>query len=419
MARDRSETGYKVLQTVAIALLLMLAAGILQIGGGPYIAFAFSGSFLVFAASGATGRPLKTELLICAALALGFAAVYHFSHGSITYFFGCKIAIPGAFLGMGAVQLSAVRWIWSRAAQKRFELTNMLHCALIPLLCIGSMIAVGLAAYVTPVTYDRVVFAFDLHLDPAAPSWKLGTFFRAHFWFYYLCGHVYNSLPLALSACLALQWRELQWGERVNRFPVDLGITFLTLGVIGFGLYQICPVCGPSYLFPHDYPAHLPTITNPGPAPLPVFPRNGMPSLHVGWTFLVLWNLRTRRILGPLAAIFLTLTALATMGFGEHYLADLIVAIPLALTVQAAVLKSRSEWRLAALATGGLITLGWLIAFRTGIALSLPSGGPLWAIVAATILLPLALVWQSESVVRVPVQSASARLVPASDEAAL
>jgi hypothetical protein len=121
-----------------------------------------------------------------------------------------------------------------------------------------------------------------------------------------------------------------------------------------------------------------------------------MPSLHVGWTFLLFWNLRTRRILGPLAAVFLLLTGLATLGFGEHYLADLMVAIPLALTIPSAVLESGNEWRWAALTAGGGLTVAWLIAFRTGIALSLPSGGPLWAIAGGTILLPVWLVWRSE-----------------------
>ena len=100
-----------------------------------------------------------------------------------------------------------------------------------------------------------------------------------------------------------------------------------------------------------------------------------MPSLHVGWAFLLFWNLRTRRIMGVLSAVFLILTALATVGSGEHYLADLIVAIPLALTVQASLIQSRSEWRLAALTAGSVLTLAWLIAFRTGLALSL-LGGP-------------------------------------------
>jgi hypothetical protein len=417
----RSDTAYKSLQALAIGLLLVLAVGILKIGIAAYIAFAFCGSFVIFL----TQRPSKRDILISAALGLAFAGIYHLSHGATGSYFGSEVAAPGSFLGMGAVQLLAIRWIWACTAGKHVSLTNMLHGALIPLLCMGSMIAVGLAAYVTPITYDRIIFAFDLHLDPAAPSWKVGTFFRTHLWFYVLCGHVYNSLPLALSACLALQWR-----EKTKRFPVDLGTALLALGVVGFALYQICPVSGPVYLFPQDFPAQLPALSNAGPAPLPTVPRNGMPSLHVAWTFLLFWNLRSRRVLGPLAAAYLILTALATLGSGEHYLADLMVAIPLALTVQSAVLKSKNEWRFAALTTGGIFTLAWLIAFRTGLALSLPSGGPLWAIAGATILFPLALVWLSERAFlstprmsispahpETPIESAAARLAQTPDAA--
>jgi hypothetical protein len=432
----RSDIAYKSLQALAIGLLLVLAVGILKIGVAAYIAFAFCGSFVIFVtqrgASCTTGetacrtrhdQQLWRDALISGALGLAFAGVYHLSHGATGSYFGSEIAAPGAFLGMGAVQLLAIRWIWAPAAAKRTALTNLLRGALIPLLCMGSMIAVGLAAYLTPVTYDQVIYAFDLHLDPVAPSWKIGTLFRNHLGLYLLCGHVYNSLPLALSACLALQWR-----EKAKRFPVDLGVALMALGVAGFALYQICPASGPVYLFPQDFPAHVPAISNAGPAPLPTSPRNGMPSLHVGWTFLLFWNLRSRRILGPLAAIFLVLTALATLGSGEHYLADLMVAIPLALSIQSAALKSANKWRLAALITGCVFTLAWLIAFRTGAVLSLPSGGALWAIAAATIVLPLALAWRSERAAfstpsksthpahpETPIESAAARLVQTPD----
>ncbi len=386
VVRD-SATAYKALQTLAAGLLLILAAGILQIGAGPYIAFAYCGSLLVFV----SGDRSKGGFLKCAALGLAFAAIYHFSHGRTASFFGSQAAIPCGFLGMGAFQLTGSRWIWASAANQRGAFTEMMRCALIPFLCMGSMISVGLAAQLIPITYDPVVFAFDVHLDPAAPSWRLGAFLRAHSRLLWLCGYVYNSLPLALSACLALQWR-----GRPGQFPVNLGILFVTLGVAGFGLYLICPVSGPAYLFPHDYPVHLPALSSPAPAPLAIVPRNGMPSLHVAWTFLLFWNLRKRWFLGPLAGVFLILTALATLGFGEHYLADLIVAIPLALTVQCAVLESGNKWRWAALSAGGVLTMAWLVAFRTLAVLSLPSGAAFWAIVAATLLLPAVLAWRSE-----------------------
>ncbi|HTC89231.1 MAG TPA: phosphatase PAP2 family protein [Bryobacteraceae bacterium] len=380
-----SERAYRWIQSLAIALVLVLAVGILKIGSAPYIAFAFCGSFLIFAMSG----PSRGDLLISAALGLAFGTVYHLHHGAIIPYFGSEIATPGGFLGMGAVQVLASRWIWSPGANQREAYATMIRSALIPLLCMGSMVAVSLAAQWTPITYDRMIFAFDRNLG--SPSWALGTLFRAHSWLLSLCGHVYNSLPLALSACLTLQWR-----EGTGRFRVNLGIAALALGIVGFALYQICPVSGPAYLFPQQFPSQMPAASTAEPALLPISPRNGMPSLHFGWALLLFWNLRTRRILGPLAGAFLILTALATLGSGEHYLADLIVAAPLALAVQAALLKSNNVWRWAALTTGTALTLIWLIAFRMGGALSLQGDLLVWALVSGTIALPVLLVWRSE-----------------------
>lgn len=387
IALRRWNFSYRLVQGLAVALALILAAGILKVGCAPYIAFAFCGSFLIMASGKCSGR----DILWSAVLGLGFFGVYRLHHGPTLPYFGQEIATPGAFLGMGAVQLLANRWIGAPALERQSALVNLARCGLVPLLCIGSMIAVSLAAQLTPITYDPVIYAFDLRFASDAPSWRVGALFGQHDWLRSLCGYVYNSLPLVLSACLALQWR-----ERSERFVVNCGLVFLTLGVIGFALYQICPASGPAYLFPRDFPAHQPAPMQVITARLAISPRNGMPSLHVGWTFLLLWNLRRRPLLGPLAAVFLVLTVLATLGSGEHYLADLMVAIPLALTVQSVFLDTPSAWRWTALAAGSIIALAWLTAFRTGLALSLPGGAVLWALAAITVLVPPFLTWRAE-----------------------
>ena len=46
-------------------------------------------------------------------------------------------------------------------------------------------------------------------------------------------------------------------------------------------------------------------------------PRNAMPSLHVGWTMLLLWNMRHRAWWMVLPAfLYVTMTAMATLGLG-------------------------------------------------------------------------------------------------------
>ncbi len=55
-------------------------------------------------------------------------------------------------------------------------------------------------------------------------------------------------------------------------------------------------------------------------------PRNAMPSLHMTWALLALWY-SPRRLLWA-SAVSVRLTALATVGLGEHYLIDLAAAVP-------------------------------------------------------------------------------------------
>jgi len=63
-------------------------------------------------------------------------------------------------------------------------------------------------------------------------------------------------------------------------------------------------------------------------------------------------------------------TVLATMGSGEHYFIDLIVAFPFMLFVQALCTVSldwRDSRRLAPFLFGLLATLGWLVILRYGV----------------------------------------------------
>jgi hypothetical protein len=254
------------------------------------------------------------------------------------------------------------------------------------------MVAVNLAAGFTPITYDRILYVFDAKfLGTTAggpPSWWMGRLLRAHPWLLRGTGYVYNSLPLGLGICLAIQWR-----DRLNNVPISVDLRWLsvTLGVAGFLLYQVSPAAGPVYLFGADFPFHVPDLAGMAiqPAWLQPAARNGMPSLHVGWTLLLFWNLRRRAWwIGVLAAVYLTLTALATLGFGEHYLADLMVAPPLGLAIQAACTRTESRVRWMALAAGAGMTLAWLIAFRTGAALAIPAGRATWSLALISVALP-------------------------------
>jgi len=387
-----SNAVYRWMQIAAIVLVLILMAGILHMGDAAYIAFALAGGFLVHMVA---AQPTRKDVLATLACGGAFAAVYVLHHGSFGNFFGREIAVTGAFAGMGSLVVLSAKWIWASVEQKRLRLDELRNAGLIPLLCVGSMVSVGLAMQLTPITYDRFLYVFDLKYG-GPPSWLIGRLFRLHPWIATTCGYVYNSLPLGMAACVAIDWRDRRNHRHV---AIDLRWVAITLGVTGFLLYQICPAAGPVYLFGKLFPFQIPDLTGFAiqPAWLQAVPRNGMPSLHVGWTLLLFWNMRKRSWwIATGAAFYLLLTGLATLGFGEHYLADLMVAPALALAIQAACTPAAGSMRWTALATGTVITLAWLIAFRTGAALAIPAGAGVWSLTAVSVILPVFAAWWLE-----------------------
>jgi hypothetical protein len=67
------------------------------------------------------------------------------------------------------------------------------------------------------------------------------------------------------------------------------------------------------------------------------------------------------------AVLFLGLTVLATLGFGEHYAIDLVVGVPYALLLGAACAPpsvARTGERRRALAIGAGLTIAWMSALR-------------------------------------------------------
>lgn len=382
-------------QTVALALVLSLIGGILQVGVSAYIAFAFTGAFVTHLMF----RPERREIGFTVLAGAAFSAFYVLSHGTLQYFYGNTIAVPGAFLGMGTLFVLGTRWIWAEPSHKWMRFERVRDAALVPLLCVGSMIAVGPAIGLTPMTYDRLLYIFDAKFALAngrPPAWIIGNAFADHHWLRLACSYVYNSLPLGLAICLAFQWQDRQKKEW---YPLDLRWLSMTLGCVGFLLYQVCPAAGPVYLFPKEFPNAIPNLAAIIAAPgwLGEVPRNGMPSLHVGWTLLLFWNMRHRTWWVVLAAgAYVTMTALATLGLGEHYLIDLVVAVPVALALQAGWLKTKSTMRLVAIGVGVMLTLGWLIALRTGAVMAMPAGVVTWFAAGMTVVVPAVLAWRME-----------------------
>ena len=196
----------------------------------------------------------------------------------------------------------------------------------------------------------------------------------------------YVTLPVVFAIAYLLDARA------ARRPPVDILVAFFLLGVLGFALYHVVPVVGPTGPFKKVFPDRPPAIA----ALLPLrrvggghMPRNCMPSLHVSWALLVWWQAAAHgRVVRALAHVFLALTVLATLGFGYHYATDLVVAFPFTLAVRALCVETlplATRERLVALLGGAGLTAAWLLVIRGGAAPFLWSGAVTWAAFLGTI----------------------------------
>ncbi len=119
-------------------------------------------------------------------------------------------------------------------------------------------------------------------------------------------------------------------------YAIQRSMTLLWAALIAAALAPFCyllvPAIGPVFAF-----ANFPW-SNPHPAAQMMLvlsaniPRNVFPSLHFAWAMLIYIN--SRRWFRVPALVFLFLTAVATMGLGQHYAVDLIAAVPFTVAVQ-------------------------------------------------------------------------------------
>jgi membrane-associated phospholipid phosphatase len=107
---------------------------------------------------------------------------------------------------------------------------------------------------------------------------------------------------------------------------------FLLNLFVAVPIYILFPVCDPRFALA-GFPFNNPVIATPHPLAINAAP-NGVPSVHTSSAFLILWFLKDWRLGQWFGWAFLCLTILATLGLGEHYALDLILAIPYAWAIE-------------------------------------------------------------------------------------
>jgi len=228
-----------------------------------------------------------------------------------------------------------------------------------------TMFALWLSTQVLPLTYDNYFYAFD-GLLPLPFADMVGRVFVTHPAVATAFSTAYYSFMLI--ACLAM----VLWGnERLCGWLIS---RWIVAALVGCALYFVMPGLGPAVAFDASHPNGLP---DPAAVPLVLFPssalepRNAMPSLHTTWAFLiaiVAWRIgRAPRIVG---ALNLAATVIATLGMREHYLIDLVVAVPFTVAVHALLsLNASAQVRgraAAAAIAGAALTAAWLLLIVVG-----------------------------------------------------
>jgi hypothetical protein len=402
VSRNQLDNLARSMAMLGVAFPLFLVMMYFHLGEASFLGFAFIGLTVIQLSLG----PGFGEIALTVAAGALYGALYAMFGGALASDWPMRIAGVLSFLGTGSLLAMAARLLWSQGDEQRLRLRALLT-GLTPIVFLVYMpVAFRLLNVVDPDSLDRYLYAFDARLGLQA-SFVVGTLFVHWPLLKAVSALVYLGLPLAMAGVYV--------AAPVAPHEPSLIRTFLLLGIVGVILFRVVPAAGPAYAFP-DYPDVAP-MARAGflqPIHLNHVLLNAIPSLHTGWALLIYWRARfSRAAIRSAAAVFLFLTLLATLGLGEHYLVDLVVAVPFAVAVRCAC-WSEAGWtseRWSALVFNAAIVAAWLILLRQGALVGVPPWCA-WSMLAFTAGSAL---WLNEALnVRVrPLRTAAVSLAPA------
>ena len=324
-------------------------------------------------------RPRWTDVVMIAA---GAALLGLVDFGLLHY--PPRIMAWFSFLGLSSFFILSVYGIWG--ANRRFFLCAWAPAALFVVSDYFADLMLAWTSKVHPRTLDLYLLSFDASLGTLLP-FDVGRYYAQVAWLHICALIAYIGLALPIAMVYA------GWLVRIREKALPVMSAFLIVGPAGILLYNCFPACGPRPLFGSAFPFQPVAIADMArlvlePAAIQG-PRNAIPSLHLAWTLLAWWYSRgLSRPERSLAFAFLAFTVVATLGTGEHWFIDLVVAFPYALTIQA-LCSQGASWtsrgRRSALAAGVLGTAAWLLALRFAPHLFWLSPAVPWTLCAATV----------------------------------
>ena len=373
----------KLLVRSSLTLLVLLGVGMLGFSRQFYteaLDDAFFG--LAFASVVILHQRIRPSWLDAAWIAAGTAALgivdFHFLR------YPPKVMAWFSFLGLSSFAIMALRSIWTR--DRRMLLYAWIPAAAFVMSDYFASNMLEWTSRAHPKTLDLYLLSFDgsLRVQLAFGAGQLYARFPALH-----VGALIAYIGLAVPITTIYAGRLVRFKE--GAFPAMLA--FLITGPVGILFYNLFPAAGPHNIFGPNFPFHpLPIADLPRLFLEPVaFPgaRNAMPSLHLAWTLLAWWYSRGLSWADRFVAFaFLALTAFATLGTGEHWFIDLVVAFPFAL-LMCSLCTYQVSWkdsrRLAAILVGLAVTMAWLVMLRYGAKLFWTSPIVPWALSGATI----------------------------------
>jgi predicted membrane-bound spermidine synthase len=291
----------------------------------------------------------------------------------------CAIVIAS----LGGAALLVLGWRLARPSSSGLKdgsaERTLIVAASFPLFALVSNFFLHLTAALLPRTYDTVLYHFDESL-----GWNAA----------FVLGRVLDGLPVAKVLVhvnyllLPVAAAALFVASVGTREATVLARVLLLAPAAAYLCYFLYPAAGPLFLFGPAYP-HGTVLPDRVPLSLHVvapYPRNCMPSLHTAWAMLLVLNARAagRRLRIALAGA-LALTVIGTLGLGEHYLVDLVVAVPFVVAVQAAAAMGdpRSRYRIGGIAAA--LVAAWLAYLSLGYSVFPRLGLVHWVAMLATL----------------------------------
>lgn len=295
-----------------------------------------------------------------------------------------------SFVGLSSLLLLALRMVWAEGNRRTLLLLAFVPALLFVTSEWFASDMLELTEKLHPRTLDLYLYSFDGSLRVQFP-FLMGQAYAMWPWFKIFGELFYVGLPIPIAMVYSGQLL------RIQQRALSAMAAFLLTGPMGIIFYNIFPAMGPIHLLRQGFPWHpvdIEILRRVLLEPVAIHgPRNAIPSLHMGWVLLTWWYSRglswVERIITILFVLF---TFCATMGTGEHYFIDLVVAYPFALMMMALCCwppawKDRNA--LTTLLFGLATVLLWLAALRYAVPFFWLSPIIPWLACAATVALTL------------------------------